>query len=55
MVNIVFASFDDVPTYSFDWVGFGICLAAFVVVYELLTVIYTYVIGKTPIKSIMSE
>lgn len=55
MVNIVFASFDDVPTYSFDWAGFGICLAVFVVVYELLNVIYTYVIGKTPIKSVMSE
>ena len=55
MVNIVFSSFDDVPTFSFDWKVFGICLAAFVVAYEALTLIYTLVIGKTNIKSVMLE
>lgn len=55
MINIVFASFDDVPHYSFDWAAFGICLAVFIVAYEGLNLLYTYLIGKTPVKSVMSE
>lgn len=55
MINLVFASFDDVPAFSFDWVSFAICLAVFIVAYELLNLAYTYVIGKTPVKSVMSE
>ncbi|MDE7163719.1 MAG: ABC transporter permease [Clostridia bacterium] len=55
MINIVFSSFDDVPHYSFDWAVFGICLAIFVVAYEALNLIYTLLIAKTPVKSIMSE
>lgn len=55
MVNIVFSSFDDVPHYSFDWAAFGICLAAFMVAYEIINLIFTVIIGKTPLKSVMSE
>lgn len=55
MVNIVFASLGDVPAYSFDWVAFAICLAIFIVAYALLNAVYTVIIGKTPLKSVMSE
>lgn len=55
MVNFVFGSFDNVPVYSFDWVAFGICLAAFFVVYELLNVVYSVIISKTSVKSVMGE
>ncbi len=55
MVNIVFASFEGVPTYSFDWAAFGICFAIFIVVYELLNLAYAFAISRTSIKSVMSE
>ncbi|MDE6374026.1 MAG: ABC transporter permease, partial [Clostridia bacterium] len=55
MVNIVFKSFDDVPHYSFDWVAFAICLAVFIVAYGALNFAYALVIGRTPIKSVMSD
>ncbi|MGN1104828.1 MAG: FtsX-like permease family protein [Candidatus Coproplasma sp.] len=55
MVNIVFGSFDGVPAYSFDWASFGICLAIFIVVYELINIGYTMLISKTSVKSVMSE
>ena len=55
MINIVFSSFDDVPVYTFDWVAFAICISAFIVVYEALNLIYAVIIGKTPVKSVMSE
>lgn len=55
MINIVFKSFDDVPHYSFDWTAFAICLAAFIVAYAALNFAYVLAIGKTPVKSVMSE
>ncbi|MGN0805655.1 MAG: FtsX-like permease family protein [Candidatus Coproplasma sp.] len=55
MVNIVFASFDGVPAYSFDWKTFAICLAVFIVVYELINLAYALMISKTSIKAVMSE
>ncbi|MGN1060263.1 MAG: FtsX-like permease family protein [Candidatus Coproplasma sp.] len=55
MVNIVFATFDGVPRYSFNWEMFGICLAVFIVVYELFNLAYSIIISKTSIKAVMSE
>lgn len=55
MVNIVFASLDSSPRYSFDWQSFGICLAIFIVVYELINLAYTLIISKTSVKAVMSE
>lgn len=55
MVNIVFASFESTPKYSFDWAAFGICMAIFIVVYELFNVAYALSISKTSVKTIMSE
>ncbi len=55
MVNIVFASFESVPEYSFDWAAFGICMAIYIVVYELINLAYALIISKTSVKAIMSE
>lgn len=55
MVNIVFASFDSLPAYSFDWQSFGICLAIFIAVYELINLAYTLIISRTSVKAVMSE
>lgn len=55
MVTIVFADVDIVPEYNFDFVVFGITLACFIVVYELIMLAYTYKIKKTPVKTVMTE
>lgn len=55
MVNIVFASFDGVVKYSFDWAACGICFALFAVVYELFNFAYAIAIGKASVKSVMAE
>ncbi|MDE7083999.1 MAG: ABC transporter permease, partial [Clostridia bacterium] len=55
MINIVFSSVEGTVHYAFDWKAFGICLAVFVVAYEALNLFYVYRIGKTPVKTIMSE
>ncbi|MDE6691640.1 MAG: ABC transporter permease [Clostridia bacterium] len=55
MINIVFSSVEGTSHYAFDWKAFGICLAVFVVAYEALNLFYVYRIGKTNLKTIMSE
>lgn len=55
MVNIVFRGYENIPKYSFNWQVFGICLAGYFVVYELLNLIYSVVIQKTSIKVVMGE
>lgn len=55
MINIVFFSVEGTAHYAFDWKAFGICLAVFVAAYEALNLFYVFRIGKTPVKSIMSE
>lgn len=55
MVTVVFAGIDNVPEYNFDFAVFGITLACFVAVYELIMLSYTYKIKKTPVKTVMTE
>lgn len=55
MINIVFSSVEGTAHYAFDWKAFGICMAVFVAAYEALNVFYVFRIGKTSVKSIMSE
>lgn len=55
MVNVVFAGFEDVPVYSFDWAMCGVCLAVFAVAYEAINLIYSVLIGKTSVKCVMCE
>lgn len=55
MVKIVFADIENVPDYSFDFVGLIICLIAFAVFYEIMMRYCGSKIRKASIKSIMEE
>lgn len=55
MVDVVFANFDNMPEYSFDFKALLISLAAFIVSYEMINCFYAREIGRVPIKSIMLE
>ena len=55
MVNVVFRNYDNIPTYDFDWAVFGICLAGYFVAYELLNFVYSILIQRTSLKSVMGE
>ncbi len=53
MVDIVFADFENMPEYGFDYQALGISLVAFVAAYELIIYVYSRKIGKLPLKSVM--
>lgn len=55
MVEIVFSDFYGVPDYNFDVKMFLITLAAFIVVYEGIMLIYSSRIKKISVKEVMSE
>lgn len=55
MVDIVFADFEKIPEYSFDYKVFIISLVTFVVSYEFIIYCYSRKIAKQSIKSIMLE
>lgn len=55
MVDIVFKDFEGIPEYKFEWVAMLICLAIFVVVYELIMLLYSHKISKVSVKKIMLE
>lgn len=55
MVEIVFADFEGVPDYKFDVKMFIITLAAFIVVYEGIILLYSSRIKKISVKEVMSE
>ena len=55
MVLEVFANVENVPKYSFDHKTFFIILAIFVILYEFVMHLYSVIIKKLSIKSIMLE
>ncbi len=55
MVDVVFANFENMPTYGFDYKALAISLVAFIVSYELIISFYSRQVGKQSIKSIMLE
>ncbi len=55
MVNIVFADVAEVPAYSFDFPVFGIVLAVFAVLYELLMLLFTLSARKSSVRSFTAE
>lgn len=55
MVNIVFADVAEVPAYSFDFPVFGIVLAVFAVLYELLMILFTLSALKSSVRSFTTE
>ena len=55
MVEVVFAGFEGVPDYAFDFPVFFLTLGAFVAVYEGVMLLYGQSMKKIPLKQIMSE
>ncbi len=55
MVDVVFADFENIPEYSFDYKALVISLVTFVISYEIITRYYSRKIGKQSVKSIMLE
>lgn len=55
MVDIVFRDFDDVPVYKFDFPVMLICLALFIVSYEVVMYRYFRKIREISVKEIMIE
>lgn len=55
MVDIVFADFENMPEYGFDYKALAISLVAFIIVYELIIYCYSRRIGSLSVKGIMLE
>ena len=55
MVNVVFADFENITVYKFNWTVFALCLAGYLIAYELLNFVYTAIIQRTSLKVVMGE
>ncbi len=55
MVDVIFADFENMPEYSFDYAALAISFAAFVIAYEFIIYCYARKIGRQSVKSIMLE
>lgn len=55
MVDIVFADYENMPAYSFDFKAMAITLVLFIIVYEAIIYCYSRRIGKQSVKAIMLE
>ncbi len=53
MVDVVFADYENMPTYSFDFKALAISLVTFIIAYEIITFVYSRKIGKQSVKSVM--
>lgn len=55
VMTFVFSDVENMPVYEFDLKAFFITLPAFILLYELVLFLYSYIAGKLPVKLIMSE
>lgn len=55
MIDVVFAGYDNMPEYSFDYKALAISLVTFIISYELIICCYSRKIRKQSVKSIMLE
>lgn len=55
MVDVIFADFENMPAYRFDFQAMVITLVLFIAVYEGIVYCYSKKIGKQSVKSIMLE
>lgn len=55
MVNVVFADFENMPEYAFDFKALAISFAAFIAAYEIILYFYSQKIGRQSVKCIMME
>lgn len=55
MVDIVFADYENMPEYGFDYKALAISLAAFIILYELIIYGYSRKVARQSVKGIMLE
>ena len=55
VVTFVFSNVENMPEYNFDWLNLLITLAAFVVIYEMIMLLFSLRIKKLSLKSVMAE
>ena len=55
VVTFVFSNVENMPEYNFDWLNLLITLAAFVVIYEMIMLLFSLRIKKVSLKSVMAE
>lgn len=55
MVNVVFADFENIPEYNFNFKALAVSLLAFIAAYEIIIYCYSRKIGGQSVKSIMLE
>ena len=55
MVDLVFRDVEQIPVYRFDVPAMLLSLAAFIVTYELVMLLYSRRIGRISVKEIMLE
>ncbi|MDR0914348.1 MAG: ABC transporter permease [Oscillospiraceae bacterium] len=54
-VDVVFADFDNIPEYNFDFIAMFVSLAIFIAIYELLIFFYSEKTKKLSVKEIMLD
>ena len=55
VVTFVFSNVENMPEYNFDWLNLLITLASFVVIYEMIMLLFSLRIKKLSLKSVMAE
>ena len=55
VVNIIFADFENIPAYHFNFKALAVSFAAFIAAYEIILYCYSRKIGRQSVKSIMLE
>lgn len=54
-VEIIFAGMEGMPDYQFDWLVMAVTLAVFLVLYEMIMLVYRKKMERMPLKEIMLE
>ena len=55
VVTFVFSNVENMPEYNFDWLNLLITLVSFVVIYEMIMLLFSLRIKKVSLKSVMAE
>ena len=55
MVDVIFADWETMPEFHFDWKAMLVSLVTFLLAYELILYVYSGKIERQSVKSIMLE
>ena len=55
VMTFVFSNVENMPEYNFDWLNLLITLVSFVVIYEMIMLLFSLRIKKVSLKSVMAE